>query len=122
MRPEQRMRIRPSMSGSVQAPGAAARASCSSRAKAASGDRSSAACKGNAASRPTTTARTQTQEWVNLRTARGEAGDSTESRGGTDFDDVHLGEGIRPIAIYRPAVLGAKNTLRHQVELLAGQM
>src|SRR3981081_3279448 len=114
------MRIRRSVPDCVQAPGAAARPSWSSRAKAASGDRASAACEGNTASRPMAIASTHARLWVSLNTARRAASNSTKNPGGADFDDVHFGERVRPIAIYRPALLGAKNTWRHQVELLAG--
>src|SRR5258708_2799382 len=116
------MRVRRSVPDCVQAPGAAARPSWSSRAKAASGDRSSAACEDNTASRPMAIASTHARPWVSLNTTRRAASNSTKNPGGADFDDVHFGEGVRSIAIYRPALLGAKNTCRHQVELLAGKM
>src|SRR5712671_3565615 len=116
------MRIRRSVPDCVQASGAAARPSWSSRAKAASGDRSSAACEGNTASRPMAIASTYARPWVSLNTARRAASNSTKNPGGADFDDVHFGKRVRSIAIYRPALLGAKNTWRHQVELLAGKM
>src|SRR5947207_744168 len=57
MAPEHRMRSRRSTPGCEQAPGMAARASCSSRAKAASGDWAARVGKEAAASNPAATAR-----------------------------------------------------------------
>src|SRR5947207_3256196 len=122
MRPEQRMRTRRSIPGCAHPAGSAARASRKSESKAASGERFSWPCEGEAANKPAAIARPQARVRVNAAAERHQAGNSTENLGTTDLNNVHFAERIRPIAIYRPPLFGAKNIPRHRGELLAGNV
>src|SRR5580704_5598116 len=94
---------------------AAARESASTRASAPSGAASARAVVGKAQGRPVVSASTNA---IARRCQRSLA----ESGGGADFDNVHLGECVWPIAVDRPAVLGEEDASGHQVELFLAEM
>src|SRR5690349_19848654 len=99
----------------VPAAAAAARASSSNEASAASGELSACAGTGKAASRPTAVTSRQAKVRASITSPR----DSAQGCGGSDFDNVHLGECIRSIEIYRAALLAAEDAPCHQAELFA---